>query len=68
MIGFLDNNKERHGKPLYGTDKLVYLPSTVDYKNITVIVCDCPYKKEIIAGLKELSDSINIISIDMFLN
>jgi hypothetical protein len=68
VLGFLDNNKERHNKPLYGTDRLVYLPSTIDFNNVTVIVCDCPYKKEIIAGLKELSDSINIISIDMFLN
>jgi hypothetical protein len=60
IIGFLDNNKERHNNYLYGTDKLVYLTSRIDYNNATVFVCDCPYKDEIIMGLKKLCSSINI--------
>jgi hypothetical protein len=40
IIGFLDNNSQRHGNNLYGTDKIVYSPSTIDYNIVTVIICD----------------------------
>jgi len=59
--GFLDNNAQRHKNKLYGTDKVVCLPSSIEYG--TVLVCDCPYKKEIIAGLKQLCASIEILCI-----
>ena len=63
VIGFLDNNPQRHNNYLYGTDKLVYLPSTIDYSNATVFVCDCYYMDEIITGLKELCNSVNIVCV-----
>ena len=63
VLGFLDNNKERHSQKLYGTDKKVYSPLSIDHSNSTVIVCDCPYTKEIIVGLSNISKLINIIYI-----
>jgi len=61
--GFLDNNAQRHDKLLYGTNKKVYLPSSIDYNTATIIVCDCPYKNEIVSGLKELYLSIRMLYI-----
>ena len=63
IIGFLDNNSERHGKKLYGTDKIVFNPTHIDYNNVNVIVCECPYKDEIITGLKNLYPTIQYIVI-----
>jgi hypothetical protein len=63
ILGFLDNNVQRHGKLLYGTNKMVYLPSGIDCNTATIIVCDCPYKNEIVLGLKELCASVRIIYI-----
>jgi hypothetical protein len=63
IIGFLDNNLQRHKNKLYGTDKLVYLPSSIQYGNTTVIVCECLYRDEIISGLKAICDSTNIVCI-----
>jgi len=63
IIGFLDNNKQRHNNRLYGTDKLVYSPLTIDYNNSTIIICDCPYKAEIVEGLQKLCDTVKFISI-----
>jgi hypothetical protein len=61
VIGFLDNNTQRHNKKLYGTDKLVYSPHNIDYCNATIIVCKCPYQDEIIQGLKQIYDSIHLL-------
>lgn len=61
ILGFLDNNIQRHNKKLYGTDKLVYSPHNIDYHNVTVIICECPYKEEIIYGLRQLCDSVNLL-------
>jgi hypothetical protein len=58
VIGFLDNNSQRHNKKLYGTDKLVYNPRSINYSTATILVCDCPYKDEIVTGLKAICDSI----------
>lgn len=63
VMGFLDNNLQRHMNKLYGTDKLVYFPSSIKYHNTTVIVCECLYKDELISGLKTLCNSINIVCI-----
>ena len=63
IIGFLDNNSERHGKKLYGTDKMVFNPTHIDYNNVNVIVCECPYKDEIITGLKNIYPAIQYIVI-----
>jgi hypothetical protein len=61
IVGFLDNNTERHNKKLYGTDKFVYSPLHIDYANSTIIVYDCPYKNEIVDGLMKLSPSVSIL-------
>ena len=58
-----DNNAQRHDKLLYGTNKKVYLSSSIDYNTATIIVCDCPYKNEIVSGLKELYPSIRMLYI-----
>jgi hypothetical protein len=63
ILGFLDNNMERHGNTLYGTNKLVYSPLKIDYDNSTVIICDCPYKDEIILGLKKICKSVRLLNI-----
>jgi len=63
VLGFLDNNPERHNKKLYGTDKLVYSPLTIERENITICICDCPYKEEIITGLKRISPDLNLLRI-----
>jgi len=62
IIGFLDNNSQRHNKRLYGTNKLVYSPITI-VTNATIIVCDCPYKEEIIAQLHAIHPSVRLIHI-----
>lgn len=59
--GFLDNNANRHNHLLYGTDKRVYIPSAIDYTSATIIVCDCPYKDEIVSGLKALFDGVKLM-------
>jgi len=60
IIGFLDNNSQRHNKKLYGTNKLVYSPMTID-SNATIIVCDCPYKEEIIAQLQTIHPTVTLL-------
>ena len=64
ILGFLDNNKERHGKYLYGTNKLVYSPLNIDYNASTVLLCNCPYKDEIVLGLKNICPSVRFIIIN----
>ena len=63
IIGFLDNNAQRHNKKLYGTDKLVYSPLHIDYSNATIIVCECPYKEEIVAGFRRICPDVKIINV-----
>ena len=63
IIGFLDNNTQRHTKLLYGTDKYVYSPNTIDYTNASILVCECPYKEEIISGLQKICNAIQIICV-----
>lgn len=63
IIGFLDNNPERHGKTLYGTGKRVFLPDSIKYDGVNILVCDSIYKKEIVAGLIKLDAEANIIYI-----
>lgn len=52
IVGFLDNNSNRHNNTLYGTDKLTFHPNTIDYGVSNIIVCDCPYKQEILEDLE----------------
>ena len=61
IMGFIDNNSQRHNKELYGTGKKVYSPLCIDYTKSTVIVCDCIYKEELVQDLKKISTSIHFI-------
>jgi hypothetical protein len=61
IIGFIDNNVERQNKKLYGTGKIVYSPKEIDYTNKTILLCDTYYNNEIIAGLKKICPTANII-------
>jgi hypothetical protein len=61
IVGFIDNNKERHNKKLYGTDKLVYSPLNIDLKS-NIILCDCPYKDEIYSELIKLKLNIMYVN------
>lgn len=63
IIGFIDNDSQRHNNKLYGTDKYVFSPLNIDFENSTIIVCDCPYKTEIINGLKKINSKIHILFI-----
>jgi hypothetical protein len=63
IIGFLDNNPERHGKTLYGTGKRVFLPNSIKYDGANILVCESIYTKEIVAGLIKLNTDANIIYI-----
>jgi 2-polyprenyl-3-methyl-5-hydroxy-6-metoxy-1,4-benzoquinol methylase len=62
IIGFIDNNKDRHNKKLYGTDKLVYSSSNIDPLS-NIIICECPYKEEIELGLKFMYPLIKFLYI-----
>ena len=63
VSGFLDNNIDRTNNYLYGTDKLTLNPDTIDYKTANILICDCPYKQEILQDLKRKHGEINIIHI-----
>lgn len=63
IIGFIDNEPQRHNNKLYATNKYVNSPLNIDYKNSTIIVCDCPYKTEIINGLEKINSNINFLLI-----
>ena len=63
ILGFLDNNEARHGQRLYGTDKYVFLPQTVDLSCSIIYLCDCPYKEEIMTGLINSNKDLKIINL-----
>ena len=48
--GFIDNSADKHGKRLYGTDCISYLPSSVTSLS-EVFVCPCKYASEITLAL-----------------
>lgn len=64
VFGFLDNNMSRHGKLLYGTDKRVLHPSQIDMTDITIAICNCPYKEEIISELQTKYPSVKLLLLD----
>jgi hypothetical protein len=63
IVGFLDNNSERHGKKLYGTDKLVFDPQKIDYMSVIILLCDCPYKQEIMKQLRSFNKECRFIEL-----
>ena len=60
IVGFIDNDKQRHNKKLYGTGKPVFAPKDVDFTVTSVLLCDSYYNSEIIAGLKALCATVQI--------
>ena len=61
VVGFIDNNPERQNKILYGTGKTVVSPKDLDLSSRTVLMADSFYNSEIIAGLKALCATVEII-------
>ena len=61
IIGFLDNNIQRKNNLLYGTNINTFYPPETDLTNVSVIVCDCPYKEEIVLTLKNICSSVHLI-------
>jgi len=64
VVGFLDNNPKKHGTRLYGTDKIVYSPSSLlsyNPESCLIILCESPYRSEIRQGLMGYNIKINDI-------
>ena len=63
VYGILDNNKDKQGKRLYGTNKLVYEPEIISNENnILVVVKAGAYTNEIIDQINIINDKAKIIS------
>ena len=60
ILGFIDNNTQRHNKKLYGTGKTIFPTKLIDFTSTHVLLCDSYYNNEIIAGLKALCPSVQI--------
>lgn len=64
IIGFIDGDPKKDCTRLYGTDKFTYSPSRLlnyNKKRINLILCICPYEKEIMVYLNEYTSYINLI-------
>lgn len=61
ILGFLDNDRNKTGKRLYGTVCQTYLPTAERLVNATVLLVSNPYKKEMKEQLLSLCSSVNII-------
>lgn len=62
IVGILDNNKNKQGQRLYGTDYLVYDPNEIsNFKNVTVIIDNGKYTEEIKSSLHKKNNHIKII-------
>ena len=60
-MGFIGKSPEDCNTMLYGTGKLVFTFAGIDLTNITVIVCNCPNKQELLGELETLYPSIQKI-------
>jgi len=64
IIGFIDNDKEKQNKYLYGTNCLTYSFDILkNYTNIDVVLHAGPYSDEIINQIKEINNTVTIIRI-----
>lgn len=63
ILGFLDNDKRRHGKRLYGTNKNVYMPCEINKHDTYIFLCINPYQNEILESLLKNGWSIDQIMI-----
>lgn len=63
VSGILDNNKNKQGKRLYGTNQIVYEPEIISKeKNVCVVVKAGAYTSEIIDQINIINDKVKIIS------
>lgn len=66
IVGFLDNDINKHGKRLYGTDLNIFHPSEIlnyDQDKITVFIISSPYLNEMVYQLRSLSPTLDLLSI-----
>ena len=62
IIGFLDNDTNKNGKHLYGTDIMIYNPSILEIQsNPFVVVRVAQYREEIADGLIKINPDVYII-------
>jgi hypothetical protein len=61
VVAFIDNDKNKHGLRLYGTDKEVHSPETLlqyDSSDCLILLCESPYCEEIRSGLAQYNIQI----------
>jgi hypothetical protein len=61
IIGFIDNNSNRHGKKLYGTGVTVFSPSVLKNESCTILLCKCPYTEELKQQLLNINKKLHFI-------
>ena len=62
LIGFLDNDTNKTGKCLYGTDIMVYNPSVLEVQsNPFVVLRVAQYCEEVVGGLMKINRNVCII-------
>jgi hypothetical protein len=62
LIGFLDNDTNKNGKCLYGTDIMVHNPSVLEIQsNPFVVLRVAQYREEIADGLIKINPDVSII-------
>lgn len=61
IIGFIDNNSNRHGKKLYGTGITVFHPTVLEKESCTILLCKCPYTEELKKQLLEINKELHFI-------
>ena len=61
VLGFLDNDKNKCGKRLYGTPHLTYNPSILStYTYTNIILVNTPYIKEMTEQLYKIQPTLHI--------
>ena len=65
VLGFLDNDKNKTEKRLYGTHCKTFLPNSELLENQTVILVSNPYKKEMKEQLRLLSSTVKILECEI---
>lgn len=62
ILSILDNSEIKNNKRLYGTDKFIFNPNKIVFKdNSNVILTPSSYREEIIDGLLKINPTINFI-------
>lgn len=61
LKGILDNSIDKNNKIFYGFDLKIYHPVVLKNKNITLIIPNSSYKKEITKQILTVNNNINII-------